>query len=535
MEAALALQRLAALVLLALVVLPLAGVKRPAGAPPTPRPLAAFASAVGVVFALTFLCQAWWTLLPDLSPGWRSCRRFDSRAFRLRTLSDRRGLCDRYGLPLAVNVWDHERVVRRYPLGRLAAHVTGYHHPRFGQAGAEAACTEDLATWRRPAWDVLGRLRQNGDTSLPPLRLTLDSRLQTVAAKALGDRRGAVVVLSPSHGDVLALVSAPSFQPDALSPADFALGGTDRQSPLFDRAVQGLYPPGSTLKPLVVAAALAAGIGPETRHETPPEGFLADGDHLYIRDHEASEAAHNGREWAGHGVIDMRAALTCSSNVYFAWLGTRLGGEAFLNAAHTAGLDEAWPLIDRPHAAGDLTSPPGRFPSPPLTPATLARCAIGQDEVLVTPLHMALLTATIANRGVLMAPRLRLDQSVGEGRVVMTEPVARATAELMRAPVADAGGTAAGLRMAVAVAGKTGSAENSAGAPHAWVIAFAPTDAPRLAIAVLVENGGMGSKAAVPIARAILEAADAAGYFPHPAAPRSKPPKPKAKAKGGKP
>jgi peptidoglycan glycosyltransferase len=517
MEYALALQRLVALGALALVVLPLARVRPPAGAPVPPRALATFAGAVGGLLLLTLAWQAYWTLTPDLSPGWRASTQFDSRAFRLRTLSDRRGLADRFGWPLAINAWQDGKVVRRYLLGRAAAHVTGYHHPRFGQAGAEGACNEFLATWRRPAWDILGNAPQSGPAVAAPLRLTLDARLQAAAAKALGERPGAVVVLAVPSGEVLALVSAPSFQPETLTPQSFQPSGHDQHSPLFNRALHGLYPPGSTFKPLLAAAAMAAGYGPQTSHETPPEGFLAPGDHQPIKDHEESEALHNGQDWTGHGRLDMRGALVCSSNGYFAWLGCELGGPAILEAAHLAGLDQTWPLVPAEHPAADLTSAAGHLPPKLTWPGEIARCAIGQDQILVTPLHMALLAGTIAADGWLAPPRLVLEGRAGAPRQVMTPAIARSVASLMASVVSDPRGTAHGLRGTVPVAAKTGSAENNAGAAHGWVIGFAPADHPTLAFAVLVEHGETGAKSAVPIARAVLDAAESAGWCPRPA------------------
>jgi peptidoglycan glycosyltransferase len=506
MEYACAAQRLLLLVALGLFVLPLTVARRPLGAPHAPAALVRFGEVVGAGFLLLALWQSYWVLLPAASPGFRGAERYDARGWRLRTVDDRRGVVDRRGVPLVRNEVAAGRVLRRYPLGPAAAHVTGYHHRRYGQAGIESACNAELSTWRRPAWRVLGRAGRPGNVVTAPLRLTLDARLQVAAAQALGRRRGAVVVLQPVTGEVLALVSTPAYDPETLSAVDFQPSGPDGHNPLFNRALDGLYPPGSTFKPLVAAAALGAGYGLATVHETPAEGFVPPGDSLPIKDHEASDYAKQGLDWLGHGSLDMRGAMACSANGYFAWLGCQLGAEALLAAGRSCGLDESWSLIRGPSRA--LACRPGHLPERLTTGAALARAAIGQDDVLVTPLHLALLAATIANDGVLRPPYVVGGEGPGTGRQVMTPELGRQVRGLMRCVVTDSRGTGRGLRLpGLPVAAKTGSAENSAGEPHSLVIALAPYDRPRLALAVVVEHGGQGSRAAVPVARAVLRAA----------------------------
>lgn len=515
MEVALAAQRLAVLVGLAWLVVPLASVHRPPGAPRVPRPLRVFADVVGLGFVLVLGCNLLWALTPELDPGFQTVQQFDARPWRLRTVDDRRGVTDRRGVALIKNELSGGQVVRRYPLGAAASHLTGYHHRRFGQAGLEAAANELLSTWRQPSWAILQQASQSKAPLHPPLRLTLEAKLQQVAAKGLGQRNGAAVVLDPATGEVLALVSSPGFNPETLGPADFQRARSGDRQPLLNRALDGLYPPGSTFKPVVAAAALAQpqrfGLG--TVHETPPEGFCPPGDSKPIQDHEASEAARTGEAWAGHGPIDMRKALAVSSNGYFGWLGCELGGPALLAAAQACRLDASWRLVRGEGDANALTCKPGHLPAQLTSPADVARFAIGQQELLLTPLHLALLAGTIGNDGVLVPPHLLADDAPARGVALLTPALARQVKGLMRCAVTDRAGTARGLRLGqLAVAAKTGSAENSAGAPHAWVIAVAPYERPRLALAVVVEHGGQGARAAVPIARNLLQAAAGLGW-----------------------
>ncbi|MBI5831027.1 MAG: penicillin-binding protein 2 [Armatimonadetes bacterium] len=514
MDYALALWRLVCLAILALVVFPLLRCRRPAGAPPAPKSLAAFSGVVSLGFALVLALQALWALAPEVSSGYRACATLDRRTYRLRSPHDRRALADRAGTPLVVNVTSEAGIVRQHIFGSRIAHLLGYHHARFGQTGAEAACNTELSTARRPAWAILGSLGQPGNPLTSPLRLTLDTAIQCAAAEALNGRIGAVVVLAPTTGEVLALASAPSFDPDSLTQASFRQLRDDARRPLLNRALAGLYPPGSTYKPVTAAALLAQGYGPGTAVTVPPEGYTPPGDSQPIRDHEASEAARTGHAWAGHGRLDMRAAMAMSANGYFAALGNRLGGAALCEAGRAFGIDRPWALTPDGWQTDDLLARPGTLPDPRDRPAVVARAAIGQGRVLVTPLHMALVAAAVANHGQLMPPRLLLEAPAAQPLVVMTAPIADKVAGLMRCAVTDPRGTARGLRMgAIPVAAKTGSAENDKGAPHAWVIGFAPSDRPRLAFAVLVEHGGAGSKAAVPIARAVLEAARRGGWL----------------------
>ncbi|MCC7492210.1 MAG: hypothetical protein IT204_07700 [Fimbriimonadaceae bacterium] len=507
MEAFLAAQRLIFLALLGWFVSRVVVVRRPAGAPPVPRSLRWLRSAVVGGFLATFLWQAWWTFERAHSAPYRAAERYDSRTWRLRDPSDRRAVVDRWGRPLIRTVRFGGQAVRRYELGPAAAHVSGYFHRLYGRAGLEEACDDRLATWRQPAWEQLSEAAQQAANPQPlPLALTIDRALQQAAATALGSRRGAVVVLNPAAGDLLALVSSPCYDPNLVDAARYRQWQADPDRPLLNRALAGLYPPGSTFKPVVAAAALATTWDPATRYESGPAGYLPPFERQRIRDHEAGERAG----WRGHGPLDLRQAMACSANTWFAALGVALGPAPIVRTAQALGWQERWRLAGR----ADLVALPGRLPSDRLRPGDTARLAIGQHELLITPLGLAQVAATLANYGRQVPPRLLLDQPVPAPRQVLEAGLATRLNSLLQAPVADRGGTARGLRLpGVAVAGKTGSAQNPHGRAHAWVLAYAPAERATVVVVVLVEQGGSGSAAAVPVARAVLLAARQAGYL----------------------
>ncbi|HMP73417.1 MAG TPA: penicillin-binding transpeptidase domain-containing protein [Kiritimatiellia bacterium] len=434
-------------------------------------------------------------------------RRPDNPAGRLL----RGSITDRQGVVLART--DPERPgAREYPLGPVFAHVVGYVHPVYGMTGVERSengllsgqMAESREEWRRFGLNVIDRSAIRGHD----VQLTLDAELQKVAMRGLGDRKGAVVVLDPRDGSVLALASAPSFDPNRLTGELFQRGEA-MGSPLLNRAIQGLYPPGSAFKPFVAAVALEAGLQPMI--DCPAEGFVAGTGNRPIRDHEYYDHERRGRVWKGHGTIGMREAMAKSSNVYFARLGLMAGGAKLHESGMAWGFTRRW-TVHR-GASGDMVSSAGRMPA--LTEkmkAQTAQISIGQGELVVTPLHMAMMTAAMARDGVMWEPRLT---GRGAGRPldpVMSPSTARGLGSMLRHTVTSGTGTGAdvpGLR----VAGKTGTAQNPTGRDHSWFVCYAPVDQPRLVIAVVVEEGGYGSRAAVPIAAEVLKRAEGLGWF----------------------
>jgi peptidoglycan glycosyltransferase len=334
--------------------------------------------------------------------------------------------------------------------------------------------------------------------------LTVNIGLQQLAADQLKGKRGAVVVLDPATGAIRAMVSAPQFDPQ--QPGEYIKAA---HAPMFNRATHGLYPPGSTFKVLVAAAAIARGQVVEL--DCPAEGFSAEPGARPIRDHEYYAAQGNTwfNRWHGHGRIDLATALRKSSNVYFAQLGVKLGGAVLADQL------TRWEF-GKSHAYyvgtdGSLVSKSCSVPAL-ATRREVAQMSIGQGRLLVTPLQMAMVAATVANGGIMMAPLLdatKPPQSLG--RKMKAADAARLGHMLERAVSRGTGRGA--LASGVSVCGKTGTAQNSAGADHGWVICYAPAHAPRIALAVLVENGGYGSTAAVPIAAALIRRARELGLL----------------------
>ncbi len=405
-------------------------------------------------------------------------------------------ILDREGNELAVSNPDGSR---RYPVASVA-HEVGYLDARFGSQGAELVFNDYLSgssgvgSWQA-ALDA--EFRRTVTRGLD-VRLTIDPRIQSAAAQALGARRGAVVVLDPRSGEVLAMVSVPTYDPGAISRSGDSLVA-DPASPLLNRATQGSYPPGSTFKTVTATSALENQvITPETMVTCPGE-VVIDGFPVSCRNVPQ-----------GPGTYPFKNAFTFSVNAIFAQVGVSLGWDRLLETASNFGLGHA--------LAFTLDTAPTQVHAPgaALTRTLLASTAFGQGQLLVTPLQMAVIAATIANDGVLVSPHLGLAAFDGKRTVatlespsqrrVMSSAVARTMREFM-VSVVEAGQANGVTIPGVSVGGKTGTAESGTGTSHAWFIAFAPAEKPTIALAVVVENGGQGGVVASPIAGAVLRAA----------------------------
>jgi peptidoglycan glycosyltransferase len=419
---------------------------------------------------------------------------------RLALLAPYRGaILARDGTPLARST-AHGRV---YPLGASLAHVVGYDSARYGAAGLESAYDAELAP--RPAGsDVLAQFAALFGARATPVALrgasivtTIDPAVQQTLFSALSKYpRAAGVALDPRTGEVLALASVPSFDPARIDET-FATLADDTASPLLDRSLDGLYPPGSTFKIFTAGAALEAGVVTmESTYDDP--GFLPVGNFV-VHDDEGEAS----------GVQDLTGAFALSSNVDFAQIALALGPDRWFDAAASWKLGE--PL------GFTLPVERDRLPSrAEMTPGILAQLGFGQADLLVTPMRMATVAATVAAGGTTPRPYLvRALRSGGHDDVVgvssaLAAPLSPAVAAdlrtMMVAVVQRGTGTAAALG-GVQVAGKTGTATNPEGRSHAWFVAFAPADDPRVAVAIVVENVGYGGSFAAPIARRVIAAA----------------------------
>ena len=460
------------------------------------------------------------------------------------------------------------RMARHYPYGALGAHALGYvgtiseddlarlDKDRYfgtgviGKTGIERAYEDELlgdSGFREVLVNAEGRLVEVQDgkaaqlRSRQPhagrdLRLALDIDLQRVAEDAMAGRRGAVVAIDPSNGDVLVLASLPSFDPNGfargISRKDYLALTEDPDQPLFNRVLRGTYPPGSTIKPIMALAGLDYEvIRPQDRIFCPGHYSLPNSRHRY-------------RDWKreGHGIVDMRSAVMQSCDIYFYRLANTLGIDRIHDIMTRIGFGAPTGIDIGGERGGIMPSP--QWKKTAFTghsqqvwfPGETVILGIGQGYWSATPLQLATATALLANRGQHFRPRLvraLVDPATGavEERVPRPLPPIElkdrdnweVIVDAMVAVTSGPRGTAvrASRGASYSIAGKTGTAQvYSIGQTekydektvaerlrdHALFVAFAPAEAPKLVIAVLVENGGHGSSAAAPIARAVFDA-----------------------------
>ena len=453
------------------------------------------------------------------------------------------------------------RLIRQYPYGETASHVVGYvgsmneadlkrsdpaayaGTSNIGKLGIERAQEKLLlgrVGYRQNLVDAQGRALQHIPQHSPLARedliSTLDISLQQVAHDALGEHRGAVVAIDPRNGDVLVLVSTPAFDPNrfagGLSLAEYNALQNDPGKPLFNRALRGQYPPGSTIKPQIALAGLQALQENPLKKEFCPGYFVL------------PNSSHQYRDWKkeGHGQMDMTDAIAQSCDVYFYALALNLGIDRIHDFLIQFGLG-AVTGIDIP---GEK---PGLMPSRNWKKGAFERrqdqswypgetviAGIGQGYMLATPLQLAVATAAIAAKGTRYRPRLvagMRDSASGEIRelapvllppIQVSDPgywnvIGKAMEEVNHGPRGTGRTSAAGATYRYA--GKSGTAQVSSVAQdeeyeeedvpehlrhHALFVAYAPAQNPEIALAVIVEHGGGGSTAAAPVARAILDA-----------------------------
>ena len=446
------------------------------------------------------------------------------------------------------------QLVRHYPYGNVLSHVLGYMGRideqelkrldpdayrgvyTIGKTGLERFYEADLLGspgYEYAETNARGRVMRVLERIEPVagqnLRLHLDLRLQEAAYEALGGERGAVVAIDVRDGGVLALASAPGFDPNpfvtGISSADYRALIESPDRPLFDRATRGQYPPGSTIKPIFALAALDSGVvTPATRIYDP--GFF-----------RLDNSAHRYRDWkrGGHGWVTVRDAVVESCDVFFYQVGVRMGIDRLYRIATAFGLGVETGIDMPAESAGLMPSREWKRGARGLAwyPGDTVNTSIGQGFVTATPLQLAIAAARIASRGEVRVPRLArtLGQSpvpaaAGGERIVAADTVWDTVIAAMRGVVEDRQGTARAALVALgpmgySMAGKTGTAQvvgikqnehydaarlAKEQLDHALFIAFAPVEAPRIAIAVVVENGEHGSSTAAPVARRVIDA-----------------------------
>jgi peptidoglycan glycosyltransferase len=399
--------------------------------------------------------------------------------------------------------------VRVYPEGGLYGNPIGYSFVERGRVGFELSHNDELVgdkTEFLAILDDLQGIEQEGSEVFS----SIDSEAQRVATEALGGDPGSVVAIVPDTGEVRAMVSVPTYDPN-LIPDDAAFNQLNQADPpaILNRATQSLYPPGSSMKVVTATAALESG-------EFEPDSVLNADSPKVISGVPLENAG--GQSF---GDIDMEAALTNSVNTYWAQVGEALGTETMYRTMDRYGFN-AKPDLDYPEFQ---LAPSGEYAGGHLLGAgsdqiDVGRMAIGQDKLLVTPLQMAEVAATVANDGVRMCPRLWsrvIDSDGREERLegdrcarVMGSDTAATLTGMMEDVVNEGTGGAAALAE-VQVAGKTGTAEiagreGCAEDNQAWFIGFAPSSHPEIAVAVTVEcTSGQGGTVAAPIAQQVIE------------------------------
>lgn len=401
----------------------------------------------------------------------------------------RADILDRQNRPLARTGGTGQR---EYPLGAAATHVVGWLvSPSLGGSqGAEGQYVQTL-TGVRDNRDRLRALRGYGKPhgwkpQPRAVKLALSAPAQERAYQLLEtcvpSHRGAAIFLAVQTGEVLVAATAPSFDPARLDSATWASLVKDvNRAPLLNRATNGAYTPGSAFKPVAAAAALEFGVSPVfvCRHELPPVRWQANGEIFERR------GIHDLETQAAHGTTDMAEALRLSCNVYFAQLALRLGPEALSTYCHDrCGFTRGTDVEALAQALPDA--------------------GYGQGALLVSPLQMARFMSAVANGGK-MPEVVWLTGGQAEGRRVMSGAASRRLAQMLTA--VGTSGTGAGVfrGLPFGVACKTGTAQLGSGRPpHSWMVGFAPASSPRVAFAVVVENGGSGRSAAGPVACSTL-------------------------------
>lgn len=392
---------------------------------------------------------------------------------------------------------------RVYPYENLFSHIVGYSTKDHGRAGVESWANFNLlrsnAFFLEKTMDKVTDEKSIGDNVVT----TLDYSLQNAAYQALGAYNGAIAVMEPATGKILAMVSKPDFDPNTIQENwDRIVADENSESVLLNRASQGLYPPGSTFK--VVTALEFIRQNPDSY---PDYTYACNGS---IKENNSKLSCFSGEV---HGSVDLRRSFVKSCNTSFANIGLSLNGDAFAETCAGLLFNTALPVekLDTSKSSFVLNGASST--------SEVMETSIGQGKTLVTPLHMLMITASIANRGVLMQPYVIDSTQNHEGGAVKTyspepygplfsEEEADILKDYMKETVT--GGTASKLSgMSYEAYGKTGSAEfgTNKGDSHAWFIGYAHReDKEDIAIAVIMERAGIGSAYAVPAAKNVFDA-----------------------------
>ncbi len=425
---------------------------------------------------------------------------YNRRQYQADETTIRGKIFDRNGTVLVYNEEKDNEQQRIYPYGSLYSHVIGYNSKVYGRSLLEASYNNyllglDEYTKVFGLFISTDKDKKEGNS----LSLTIDHELQKLAHELLGERNGAVVAMNPKTGEILCLVSKPDFDTNEESlTKNWKAMVESQQSPFLPRATQGLYAPGSTFKIVTAAAVIENGL----------DGLKFNDKGVITID---GKKISNSKGKA-NGDTDLKKALAVSSNVVFAQLGVKLGQEKLTEMSNKVCFGSDIPF--------DIPVSKSLFPYHEMEQNDMAAAAIGQGKILVSPLHMAMITSGIANDGVIMKPFLvnSIASSTGkkiksikpvEFKQIMEQEVAIKVKKMMQEVVEN--GTAKNAAIdGVKVAGKTGTAENELTSQkknkeHAWFVGFAPVENPQIAVAVVLEySGSSGGSIAAPIAQKVM-------------------------------
>lgn len=421
------------------------------------------------------------------------------------------------GQPIAQSLKsaDEFGYIREYLSPRYSA-ITGFFSLFNGQTGLEASGNDYLSGKNSSQFfEQINALFSGNSVIGGSIELTIDPKVQKVAWDALGNMKGAVVAIDPSTGNILAMVSKPGFDANKLSVhnsetanSNYAKLLSDKYDPLINRAISGdLYAPGSVFKLVVAAAALESGIfQPDSKIKNPSK-FKLPGTETYVQNSGEGKCG-------GANTVSLTDALKLSCNVPFAQVGIQLGQDRIRQQAELFGFGKTVRI--------PMTATPSVYPRG-LDDAQTALTAFGQYDVRVTPLQMAMVSAAIANAGKLMRPNL-IENVLSSNLASLYQPkpsefstpissaTAAALTSMMEAAVSS-GVSYNGAIKGIKVAGKTGTAQNGKDDPYTlWFTGFAPSKDAKVAVAVVIEDGGgqgqsgRGNSLAAPVARKVMQA-----------------------------
>lgn len=409
---------------------------------------------------------------------------------------------------------------RTYTQGEMFANVIGYVDPKYDISGLEKSLDSELIKYDRLTDNLKSLTKDFSKEKLKEMFenrkndedkvgngvvTTLDTNLQKIAYDALGSNKGAVVALNPSTGEVLAMVSKPSYNPNDLETAiNTANSGSADNSPLINRATTGLYPPGSTFKTVTLSSAL------ENISDIRTRTFEDNGKLVFNEKQSLSNVGGTA-----NGTLDLKNAFRVSSNVVFGGLALELGNDKLKTTAEKYGFNNT---IE----AEGFNISQSKFPTlKSAEKGSIAQSGIGQSSDVATPMQMALIAGTIANDGKMMKPTIIKEIVDKDGNNISTyqpkelkKVISGSTADTikdyMKNLVDSKVNGAWSYFQGTNAAGKTGTADynlpnGQPAKPHSWFIGFAPADKPTIAVAVIVENGGFGSVAAAQVAGKVIQ------------------------------